>query len=176
MRISEDVLYTKIKWFDPYMWGDSVQSDKIQDRHLKKKPVKILYDEDEIKTLSEEAQSHYLFSDEDLEILRTKVAKYGCELKAVHIDGDSLLHAIQDQCAVNPHYGSIMKNRQMIAFYLAKLPEQFYLYAQLYCLDQSFESYVLNFYRGYSNGDELIAGVWGHVWNLKMDSGLKNIP
>ena len=48
MQISEDVLYTKIKWFDPYMWGDFIQSDEIQDRHLKKKPVKILYDEDEI--------------------------------------------------------------------------------------------------------------------------------
>ena len=27
---------------------------------------------------------------------------------------------------------------------------------------------VLNFYRGYSQGDELIAGVWGHVWNIKI--------
>ena len=149
------------------MRGDFVQSDEIQDRHLKKKPAKILYDEDEIKTISEEAQNHYLFSDEDLEILKTKVAKYGCELKAVPIDGDCLLHAIQDQCAINPQW-TIMENRQMVAFYLAKLPEQFYLYSKPYCLDQSFESYVLNFYRGYSQGDELIAGVWGHVWNMKI--------
>ena len=85
------------------MRGDFVQSDKIQERHLKKKPVKILYDEDKIKTISEEARSHYLFSDQDLEILKTKVAKYGHELKAVPIDGDCLLHAIRDQCAVNPH-------------------------------------------------------------------------
>ena len=61
-----------------------------------------------------------------------------------------------------------MENRQTIAFYLAKLPEQFYLYAQPYCLDQSFENYVLNFYRGYSHGNKLIAGVWGHVWNMKI--------
>ena len=43
------------------MRGDFVQSDKIQDRHLKKKPAKILYDEDEIKTLSEEAQATTYF-------------------------------------------------------------------------------------------------------------------
>ena len=167
MRISEDVLYTKIKWFDPYMRGDFVESDEIQDRHLKKKPAKILYDEDEMKTISEEARSHYLFSDKDLEILKTKVAKYGRELKAVPIDGDCLLHAIRDQCAINPQW-TIMENRQTVAFYLAKLPEQFYLYSEPYCLDQSFESYVLNFYRGYSQGDKLIAGVWGHVWNMKI--------
>ena len=167
MRISEDVLYTKIKWFDPYMRGDFVESDEIQDRHLKKKPAKILYDEDEMKTISEEARSHYLFSDKDLEILKTKVAKYGRVLKAVPIDGDCLLHAIRDQCAINPQW-TIMENRQTVAFYLAKLPEQFYLYSEPYCLDQSFESYVLNFYRGYSQGDELIAGVWGHVWNMKI--------
>ena len=29
MRIKEDILYTKIKWFDPYMRGDFVQSEEI---------------------------------------------------------------------------------------------------------------------------------------------------
>ena len=167
MRISEEVLYTKINWFDPYMRGEFIESDEIQDRHLKKKPKKVLYTEDEIKTISSEARNHYLFSDEHLEILKTKVARYGRDLKAIPIDGDCLLHTIRDQCAINPNW-TIMENRQTIAFYLAKLPEQFYMYAELYCHEQSFESYVLNFFRGFSHGDEVIAGVWGHVWNMKI--------
>ena len=120
-----------------------------------------------MKTISEEVHSHYLFLDNDLEILKTKVAQYGHELKAVPIDGDCLLHIICDQCGINPKW-TIIENRQTIAFYLAKLPKQFFLYSKLYCLDQSFKSFVLNFHRGYSQGDELIASVWGHVWNMKI--------
>ena len=167
MRIMEEVLYTEINWFDPYMRGEFIESEEIQDRHLKKKPKKILYSEDEMKTISSEARNHYLFSDEHLEILKNKVARYGRDLKAVPTDGDCLLHTIRDQCAINPNW-SIMENRQTIAFYLAKLPEQFYMYAELYCHDQSFRSYVLNFFRGLSHVDEVIAGVWGHIWNMKI--------
>ena len=165
--MSEEVLDTKVHFFDPYMRGEFIQAQEITDRHLKRKPKKVLYTEEEKLEISSEARNLYLYSDDDLEILKTKVAYYGRDLKAVPIDGDCLLHAIRDQTEINPLWG-ILENRQTLDFYLAKLPEQFYMYAEPYCEGQSFESYVRNFFRGYSYGDELIAGVWGHIWNIKI--------
>ena len=117
--------------------------------------------------ISEEAQAFFLASDDDLETLKTKAAKYGRDLKAVPIDRDCLLHAIHDQTHINPNW-TIQENRQTIGFYLAKLPEQFYMFVGGYCTDQSYESYVRNFFNGHSYGDEVIAGVWGHIWNMKI--------
>ena len=54
--------------------------------------------------ISEEAQAFFLASDDDLEILKTKAAKYGRDIKAVPIDGDCLLHAIHDQTHINPNW------------------------------------------------------------------------
>ena len=83
MRISEAVLETKIHWFDPHMKGEFIQSDEITDRHLKKKLKHILYTDAEKEEISEEAQKFFLSSDDDLETLKTKVAKYGHQLNAV---------------------------------------------------------------------------------------------
>ena len=136
-KMSEEVLDTKIHFFDPYMCGEFIQAQEITDRHLKRKPKKVLYTEEEKLEISSEARNLYLYSDDDLEILKTKVARYGRDLKAVPIDGDCLLHAIRDQTEINPLWG-ILENRQTLAFYLAKLPEQFYMYAEPYCEGQSY--------------------------------------
>ena len=164
LRVKEDVLNSKIAWLDPYMRGEFKQSGEID--RTKKIKKKDLYTDEEKQELSEEAMSFYLESDEDLEILKNKAAKYGRDLLAVPIDGDCLLHAFRSQCDINPRW-TILENRGTVAYYLAKLPEQFILYANPYILDQSFESYIRNFFHGYSYGDELIAGSWGHIWNLK---------
>ena len=167
MRMKEDVLNTKIEWFDPHMRGEFIISNEIPDRDLKKKMKRTLYTDEEIAEISEEARSYFLSSNLDLEILKTKVAKYGRDLNPVPIDGDCLLHTIQDQTEINPNW-TIMENRQTLAFYIAKMPEQFYMHSIPYCTDQSFESYIRNFFHGYSYGDELVAGVWGHIWNMKV--------
>ena len=77
MRMKEDVLNTKIEWFDPHMRGEFIISNEIPDRDLKKKMKRILYTDEEKAEISEEARSYFLSSNEDLEILKTKVAKYG---------------------------------------------------------------------------------------------------
>ena len=159
----QEVLQTKIDFFDPHMRGEWIKSSK--EAHVKSK--KMLYSEEEKMEISEEAQAFFLASDDDLETLKTKAAKYGRDLKVVPIDGDCLLHAIRDQTHINPNW-TIQENRQTIGFYLAKLPEQFYMFAEGYCTDQSYESYVRNFFNGHSYGDEVIVGVWGHIWNMKI--------
>ena len=88
MRISEAVLEMKICWFDPHMKGEFIQSDEITDRHLKKKLKRILYTNAEKEEISEEAQKFFLSSSDDLETLKTKVAKYSRELNTVPIDGN----------------------------------------------------------------------------------------
>ena len=163
MRITQEVLQTKIDFFDPHMRGEWIKSS--EEAHVKSK--KMLYSEEEKMEISEEAQAFFLASDDDLETLKTKAAKYGRDLKAVPIDGDCLLHAIRDQTHINPNW-TIQENRQTIGFYLAKLPEQFYMFAEGYCTDHSYERYVRNFFNGHSYGDEVIAGVWGHIWNMKI--------
>ena len=163
MRVSQEVLQMKIDWFDPHMKGELIPSP--EDAQNKGKHQ--LYTKEEEKYISEEARSYFLACDSDLEILKNKAAKYGRDLKQVPIDGDCLLHAVRDQTEINPKW-SIMENRQTLGFYLAKLPEQFFMYAEAYCTEQSYESYVRNFFNGTSYGDELIAGVWGHIWNMKV--------
>ena len=163
LKVHRDVLQSKIDWFDPELRGELVQSGEI-DRDDKTK--KILYTEEEKKEISEEARMYYLSSDEDLQILKMKAAQYGRDLDPVPIDGDCLLHAFRKQCYLN-HRWSIMGNREMIAYYMAKLPEQFILYANPYLTEPSYESYVRNFWHGYSYGDELVTSAWGHIWNLR---------
>ena len=164
LRVSREVLKTKLDFLDPYMRGPLIKSTEIDDDPEK---VRILYTDEEKEEISEEAQQFFLSCDEDLEILKDKAANYGRDLDPVPIDGDCLLHAIRKQCAINRKW-TIKENRETLAFYLAKLPEQFILYAHPYIAEQSYESYLLNFWHGYSYGDELIAGVWGHIWNLKI--------
>ena len=77
------------------------------------------------------------------------------------------MHAIRKQGDINRKW-TIKENRETLAFYLAKLPEQFILYAHPYISEQSYESYLLNFWHGFSYCDELVARVWGHIWNLKI--------
>ena len=84
MRMMQDVLQTKIDFFDPHMRGEWIKSS--EEAHVKSK--KMLYSEEEKMEISEEAQVFFLASDDDLEILKTKAAKYGRDLKAVPIDGD----------------------------------------------------------------------------------------
>ena len=119
------------------------------------------------RDFQKEAQTYFLSSDDELEVLKTKASKYGRDLKPVPIDGDCLLHAVCDQTQINPNW-TIPENRQTLGFYLAKLPKQFFMFAEAYCTEQSYESYVRNFFNGHSYGDELIAGVWGHIWNMKI--------
>ena len=164
LRVSREVLKTKLDFLDPYMRRPLIKSTEIDDDPEK---VRILYTDEEKEEISEEAQQFFLSCDEDLEILKDKAANYGRDLDPVPIDGDCLLHAIRKQCAINRKW-TIKENRETLAFYLAKLPEQFILYAHPYIAEQSYESYLLNFWHGYSYGDELIAGVWGHIWNLKI--------
>ena len=165
MRVHKSVLETKLNWLDPYMRGPLVQSDEIEPSTKKQK--RVLYTDEEKKYLSKEAQLYFLSSDDDLKILKDKAAHYGHDLDPVPVDGDCLLHAVRKQCDINPVW-TLEENRQTLAFYLAKLPEQFILYANPYIHDQKYESYILNFYHGYSYGDELIASVWGHIWNMKI--------
>ena len=146
------------------MRGEFKKNDECQ-RNSKKK--RILYTDEEKQEICEEARSFFLCCDQDLVTLKQKAAKYGRELLAVPIDGDCLLHAFRKQCDVNPMW-TLMDNRGLLAYYLAKMPEQFILYANPYILNQSYESYILNFFYGYSYGDELIAAVWGHIWNLRV--------
>ena len=165
MLVHKPVLEAKLSWLDPYMRGPFIQSDEFDcsTKILKKD----LNTEEERKELSKEAQAYFWSSDEDLMILKDKAACYGRDLDPVPIDGDCLLHAVRKQCDINPAW-TIMENWQTLAFYLAKLPEQFILYANPYIIDQKYESYILNVYHGYSYGDELIASVWGHIWNMKI--------
>ena len=163
MRVLQDVLQTKIDFFDPKMRGEWIPSS--EEAHVKKK--RVLYTDEEKEGLSAEAQAYFLNSDDDLELLKTKASKYGRDLKPTPIDGDCLLHAVHDQTQINPNW-NISENRQTLGFYLAKLPEQFFMFAEAYCTDQSYESYVRNFFNGHSYGDELIAGVWRHIWNMKI--------
>ena len=164
LRVSRAVLNTKLDFLDPYMRGPLVKSTEIDDDPEK---VRILYPDEEKEEISEEARSFFLSCDEDLEILKDKAAKYGRDLDPVPIDGDCLLHAIRKQCDINQKW-TIKDNRETLAFYLAKLPEQFILYAHPCISEQSYESYLLSFWHGFSYGDELIAGVWGHIWKLKI--------
>ena len=165
MQVHKPVLETKLNWLDPYMKGPLVQSDEIDPSTKKQK--RVLYTDEEKKYLSKEAQLYFLSSDDDLKILKDKAAHYGRDLDPVPVDGDCLLHAVRKQCDINPAW-TLEENQQTLAFYLAKLPEQFILYTNPYILDQKYESYILNFYHGYSYGDELIASVWGHIWNMKI--------
>ena len=170
LKVSREVLQTKIDWFDPYMRGPVIKSTENI-----KEGVRILYTEEEKKEISEEAQQYFLASDEDLEALKLKAAHYGRDLDPVPIDGDCLLHAIRKQCKINTHW-TLQQNRETLAFYMAKLPEQFILYAHPYTMKQRYESYILNFWNGDSYGDELIAAVWGHIWNLKITILMPGAP
>ena len=165
LKISMEIMQTKLDWLDPELRGDLVKSNEMQKETKSKK--RVLYTDEEKLEVSEEAQKFFLYCDEDLDILKNKAAKYGRDLDPVAIDGDCLLHAFRKQCLINLNW-SIEENRHTLAYYMAKLPEQFILYANPYILNQSYESYVMNFWHGYSYGDELIAGVWGHIWNLKV--------
>ena len=165
LKMLMEILETKLEFLDPYMRGPLIRSTEIQEDD--EDCVRILYTDEEKEDLSEEAQEYFLYCEEDLNILKDKVAKYGRDLDPVPIDGDCLLHAIRKQCKINRHW-TVKENRETLAFYLAKLPEQFILHATPYLNGQSYESYLLNFWHGYSYGDELIASVWGHIWNLKI--------
>ena len=136
--------------------GPLVKSDENQKETKRNKCV--FYTEEEKEEISEEAQQYFLSCDDDLEILKNKAAKYSQDLDPVPIDGDCLLHAFRKQCMINPNW-SIEENRHTLAFYMAKLPEQFVLYANPYIMDQSYESYIMNFWHGFSYSDELIAAV-----------------
>ena len=165
LKVSKEILNTKLDWLDPELRGDLVKSKENQKETKTKK--RVLYTDEEKEEISEEAQSYFLYSDEDLEILKTKAAKYRRHLDPVPIDGNCLLHAFRKQCLINPNW-SLEENRHTLAYYMAKMPEQFVLYADPYIMEQSYESYILNFWHGFSYADELIASVWGHIWNLKV--------
>ena len=126
LKLSRDILETKLEFLDPYMRGPLIRYTEIQEED--DDCVRILYTDEEKEDISEEAQQYFLSCEEDLNILKDKVAKYGRDLDPVPIDGDCLLHAIRKQCKINRHW-TIKENRETLAFYLAKLPEQFILHA-----------------------------------------------
>ena len=80
LRVSREVLKTKLDFLDPYMWGPLIKSTEIDDDPEK---VRILYTDEEKEEISEEAQQFFLSCDKDLEILKDKAANYGRDLDPV---------------------------------------------------------------------------------------------
>ena len=92
------------------------------------------------KKISEEAQKCYMWSNEDYESVCDKIAKYGRIPDPVPIDGHCMFTSVMKQCKLNPNF-KVEDMRHQVAYFLSKLPEQFYQYSIPYLEDQSFQSY-----------------------------------
>ena len=165
MSISKAILDAKIAWMDDCMKGKFIPSQDNEGRD--KNWQRNLYTKEEKKIISEEAQKCYMWSNEEYESVCDKIAKYGRIPDPVPIDGHCMFTAVMKQCKLNPNF-KVEDMRHQVAYFLSKLPEQFYQYSIPYLEDQSFESYILNVWLGLSYGDELCLGVLGYMWNLKI--------
>ena len=173
LNITKAVLDTKLAWLDDCMKGELIPSHDNDERD--KDWQKNLYTKQEKKVISEEAQKCYIWSEEEYQSVCNKLAKYGRIPDPVTIDGDCMFTAPMKQCKLNPNFKAI-DMRHQIAYFLSKLPEQFYQYSLPYLEDQSFQSYTLNIWNGLSYGDELCLGVIAYMWNVKITIVSPDMP
>lgn len=173
MKISKPCLDAKMEWFEEKMKGDYIESEDNakRDKNWQKK----LYSKKEKKDISEDARNCYFVNDEEYDRVCTKLAKFGREPQPVTIDGNCMFTAPMTQLRLNPTFTQLDLRRQ-IAYFMAKLPEQFFGYADAYLEGQSFQSYIMNIWNGKSYGDALCLGVLAHMWNLKITVISPNSP
>ena len=136
---------------------------------------KNLYTKEEKKKLREEVQKCYFASNEDYDAVLVKLAKYGREPDPVKIDGHCMFTAPMKQCSLNRNW-TVEDMRHQIAYFMSKMPEQFYQYSLAYLHGQSFQSYILNIWAGLCYGDELCLGCLAHMWNLKITVISPHLP
>ena len=150
----------KMEWFEDKMKGDYIESqdNAKRDKNWQKK----LYSKKEKKDISEDARNCYFVNDEEYDRVCTKLAKFGREPHPVTIDGNCMFTAPMTQLRLNPTFTQLDLRRQ-IAYFMAKLPEQFFGYADAYLEGQSFQSYILNIWNGKNYGDALCLGVLAHM-------------
>lgn len=131
------------------------------------------YTKKEIQNLKKETRQCFLSNDEELRNVNNKLDKLRRRLVPIKPDGDCLFEAILAQVYHPPEYNARMLRRQ-VAFYFLKNVEFFKEYVESICVvksmddkvQQSYESFVQNIYRGTIWGDNLIAGAIGRMWNV----------
>ena len=173
MSVTKAVLDSKLVWLEDCMRGPFIQStdNEGRDKDWQKK----LYTKAEKKIISPEAQACYMWSNEDYDKVCNKLAKFRRIPDPVTIDGHCMFSAPMKQCLLNPNF-KVPEMRRQIGYFLSKIPEQFYQYSLPYLEGQSYESYILNIWSGFSYGDELCLGVLAHMWNLKITVVSPDLP
>lgn len=133
------------------------------------------YSKEEKEILKPETRKLYLKSNEEFTNVQNKLDKLNRKIVSIKADGDCLFEAILKQVHHPPDYTARMLRKQ-VAFYIAKNVEVFKEYVEPICItksmdenvNQCFESYVENVYRGTIWGDNIIAGAIGRMWNVSI--------
>lgn len=143
---------------------------------FKEASVKITkYTEKQQRDLKKETMKLYLESDESLRKVKYQLDKLHRRPVPITADGDCMFEAVLNQIKHPKDYTAISLRKQ-VAMYLIKNVEVFNEFIEPICVakslddnvEQSFESYVTNVYKGTIWGDNVILSAIGRMWNMSV--------